>query len=170
MDRMTADPTKGPAYLVYEVERRAYPLADAPFTIGRDASSGIIIREPAVSRSHAEVKPESDGYVLTTTGATGTKLNGAPVTTASKLSDGDRIEIGSAEITYREGRLPLGVSVVDVASAPQSDPDAMTRRPTITNPILGGSQSVPAKKSSATGMGILFAILIAMAVWYFVSR
>jgi pSer/pThr/pTyr-binding forkhead associated (FHA) protein len=167
---MTEDLTKGPAYLVYEVERRAYPLSDAPFTIGRDASSGIIIREPAVSRSHAEVKYEGDGFVLTTTGATGTKLNGSPVTTASKLTDGDRIEIGSAEITYREGRLPLGVSVVDTASAPPADPDAMNRRQTITNPILGGGATPPAKKSSVTGVGILLAILVAMAVWYFAGR
>jgi len=167
---MTEDLTKGPSYLVYEVERRAYPLSDAPFSIGRDASSGIVIREPAVSRSHAEVKPEGDGFVLSATGATGTKLNGAPVTAPSKLTDGDRIEIGSAELTYREGRLPLGVSVVDTASAPPTDPDAMTRRPTITNPILGATQTMPAKKSSATGMWVLFAILIALAAWYFIRR
>jgi len=80
---MTEDPTKGPAYLVYEIERRAYPLSDAPFSIGRDATSGIVIREPAVSRSHAEVKPDGDGFVLTGTGATGTKLNGAPLTTSA---------------------------------------------------------------------------------------
>src|SRR5678815_2241102 len=166
MDRMTADPTKGPAYLVYEVERRAYPLADGPFSIGLDATSGIIIREPAVSRSHAEVKAEGDGYVLTTSGATGTKLNGAPVTTPSRLSDGDRIEIGSAELTYREGRLPLGVSVVDTAAGPAHDPDAMTRRPTITNPMLGTTPAAPPKKSRATGALVLLGILIAAAVWY----
>ena len=62
---------KPASYLVYEVERRAYPLSDGPFSIGRDASSGIVIREPAVSRSHAEVHAEGDGYVLTATGATG---------------------------------------------------------------------------------------------------
>ena len=167
---MTEDLTKGPAYLVHEVERRAYPLSDTPFTIGRDASSGIVIREPAVSRSHAEVKPEGDDFVLTGTGATGTKLNGTALTAPSKLTDGDRIEIGSVEITYREGRLPLGVSVIDTASVPPHDPDAITRRPTITNPILGGGATAPTKKSSTTGMGILFAILIAIAVWYFVSR
>ena len=166
---MTEDLTKGSAYLVYEVERRAYPLSDAPFTIGRDASSGIVIREPAVSRSHAEVKPDGDGFVVNATGATGTKLNGAPLTAPSRLTDGDKIEIGTAEITYREGRLPLGVSVVDT-SVPPNDPDVMTRRPTITNPILGAGQSVPAKKSSATGIGVLLAILIAMAVWYFMGR
>ncbi len=167
---MTEDLTKGPSYLVYEVERRAYPLSDAPFTIGRDASSGIVIREPAVSRSHAEVTQESDGFVITPTGATGTKVNGSPIATASKLTDGDRIEIGSAEITYREGRLPLGVSVVDTAGVPPADSDAMTRRPPITNPILGGGATPPAKKSSVTSMGILFAILIAIAAWYFIGR
>jgi pSer/pThr/pTyr-binding forkhead associated (FHA) protein len=166
---MTEYLTKGPAYLVYEVERRAYPLSDTPFSIGRDASSGIVIREPAVSRSHAEVKPEGDGFVLNASGATGTKLNGTPLTTAAKLSDGDRIEIGSAEITYREGRLPLGVSVVDTASVPPHDPDAMTRRPTITNPILGANPQPP-KKSSATGLVVLLVILVAMAAWYFVGR
>lgn len=163
---MTADPFKPASYLVYEVERRAYPLSDSPFSIGRDASSGIVIREPAVSRSHAEVRPEGDGFAITPTGATGTRLNGTPITTATKLSDGDRIEIGSVEITYREGRLPLGVSVVDTVDGPARDADAMTRRPTITNPILGSNQAVP-KKKSVTGTLVLFAILIAVAAWYF---
>lgn len=167
---MTADPMKPASYLVHEVERRAYPLSDGTFNIGRDASSGIVIREPAVSRSHAEVRPEGDGFVLTATGATGTRLNGTPVTTPMKLADGDRIEIGSAEITYREGRLPLGVSVVDLVSGSLRDPDAMTRRPTITNPILAPIQAQPEKKKTMTGTLILLAILIAAALWYFAGR
>ena len=167
---MTADPMKPASYLVYEVERRAYPLSDGPFSIGRDASSGIVIREPAVSRAHAEVRPGEDGFVLSATGATGTRLNGTPVTTPMKLNDGDRIEIGSAEITYREGRLPLGVSVVDIAAGPAHDSDAMTRRPTITNPILGTAPVAPPKKTSATGALILLVILVAAAVWYFTWR
>ena len=167
---MTADPMKPASYLVHEVERRAYPLSDGPFSIGRDASSGIVIREPAVSRSHAEVRPEGDGFVLSATGATGTRLNGTPVTAATKLTDGDRIEIGSAEITYREGRLPLGVSVVDTAAGPAHDPDAMNRRPTITNPILGATPAVPARKKNPAGMIVLLVILIGAAVWYFTGR
>ena len=167
---MTEDSTKGASYLVHEVERRAYPLSDAPFTIGRDATSGIVIREPAVSRSHAEVKPEGDGFVITGSGATGTRINGSPLLAPAKLSDGDRIEIGSAEITYREGRLPLGVSVVDTASLPARDADAMTRRSTITNPILTPAPAVPAKKKSGAGLWILFAVLIAVAIWYFIGR
>lgn len=167
---MTVDRTKGAAYLVYEVERRAYPLSDSTFTIGRDASSGIVIREPSVSRLHAEVKGDGEDFVLSSPGATGTKLNGSPLSEPARLSDGDRIEVGTVEITYREGRLPLGVSVVDTASTPPTDPDAMTRRSTIQNPILGGSQLVPAKKSNPTGMIIVLIILVAAAAWYFVGR
>jgi pSer/pThr/pTyr-binding forkhead associated (FHA) protein len=143
---------KPASYLVYEAERRAYPLNDSPFSIGRDANSDIIIREPAVSRSHAEVRPD------------------APITTAAKLSDGDRIEIGSVEITYREGRLPLGVSVVDTATTPTHVSDVMTRRPTITNPILGGGQAAPGKKKSAVWTLLLLLILIGAATWYFFGR
>lgn len=166
---MTEEGTKGSSYLVYEIERRAYPLGNGPFSIGRDASSGIVILEPAVSRSHAEVRPEGEGFVINPTGATGTRLNGAPITAATKLTDGDRIEIGSVEISYREGRLPLGVSVVDTASAPGITPDAMTRRSTITNPILG-PQTEPKKRKSATGTLILLVVLIAVAAWYFLGR
>lgn len=164
---MTNEGSRGSSYLVYEIERRAYPLSDTPFIIGRDASSGIVIREPAVSRSHAEIRHEGDGFVVSPTGATGTRLNGQPISSATRLTDGDRIEIGSAEISYREGRLPLGVSVVDAATAPRQSSDAMTRRSTITNPILGAQAEPKTRKSSAMKF-VLFAILVAVAILYFV--
>jgi pSer/pThr/pTyr-binding forkhead associated (FHA) protein len=170
MDSMTEEQTKGNSYLVYEIERRAFPLSSAPFSIGRDASSGIVIREPAVSRSHAEVRPEGDGFVLHPTGATGTRLNGSPVSEPTKLTDGDRIEIGSVEISFRQGRLPLGVSVVDTESPTGHDPDAMTRRPTITNPILGSNPTQTEKKSGVPWTLILVLALIAVAAWYFLGN
>ncbi len=130
-----------PAYLVYEFERRAYPLSDAGFTIGRDAASNIVVREPSVSRSHAEVRAEGGEYVLHTSDATGTRLNGHTVNTPQRLSDGDRIDIGTAELTFRRSKLPLGVSVVDHAVAYPMD-DVLSRRTTITNPILGVGHDV----------------------------
>lgn len=170
MDSTDNDPEKGPSYLVYEFERRAYPLSGRTLTIGRDAGSDIVLREPAVSRSHAEVRPESGEFMLHSTGATGTFLNGLALAAPSKLEDGDRIGIGSVEFTFRQGRLPLGVSVVDTVSAEGHNPDAMTRRPTITNPILGAtSPSVPKKKSSPATL-ILFIVLLGAAAWYFFGR
>ena len=171
MDRTTDDPDRAPSYLVYEFERRAYPLTDERFTIGRDATSDIVVREPAVSRSHAEVKHESGEYTLVSTGATGTLLNGSPLTTPTKLVDGDTIGVGSLEFTFRRGRLPLGVSVVDTLSAEGHDPDAMTKRDTIKSPILGGSAATPPdREKSPLPALVLLLVLVAVAAWYFFGR
>ena len=171
MDRTTNDPSNGPSYLVYEFERRAYPLSGETFTLGRDATSDIVVREPSVSRVHAEVKQEGGEFMLQSSGATGTMLNGAPLTAPAKLEDGDRIGVGSMEFTFRRGRLPLGVSVVDTVSADAHDPDAMTRRETITNPILGGTQAQPAKKKKSVPLTLpLLVLLLVVAVWFLFFR
>ncbi|MEO5588498.1 MAG: FHA domain-containing protein [Gemmatimonadaceae bacterium] len=170
MERMMEQQPMEESYLVNEIERRAYPLTDASFNIGRDASCGIVIREPAVSRSHAEVKQENGEFVLHSTGSTGSRLNGAPVTVPAKLTDGDRIEIGSVSISFRQGRLPLGVSVVDTASPAGYDPDAINRRSTITNPILGGASQTSVEKGTPVGMIVLLLVLVSTAAWYFLGR
>jgi len=167
MERNATEQEKATAYLVYEFERRAYPLSDAGFTIGRDAGSNIVLREPSVSRSHAEVRAEGGEYVLHTTGATGTRLNGELLNTPRQLRDGDRIEVGTAELTFRRSKLPLGVSVVDRAEAHPLD-DILSRRTTISNPILGGRHLV--KRQNALPMVLLFLVLILAVGYYFLTR
>ncbi len=170
MERMTQDITTEAPYLVYESERRAYPLSDGSFTIGRDADSSIVLREPTVSRVHAEIHPEGDEYKLHSTGSTVTRLNGQSVSTPVTLTDGDSIEVGSAAFTFRRGRLPLGVSIVDMASRSGHDPDVLTRRVTIANPILGGGKVTPENKKSVTGTLVLLVVLIGAAAYYFLMR
>jgi len=46
---------KAPAYLVYEFERRAYPLTGETFSIGRDAGSRIVIRQKVSQRDLASM-------------------------------------------------------------------------------------------------------------------
>ncbi len=167
---MSEDPTQAQSYLVYEFERRAYPLTTDTFSIGRDAGSRIVIREPSVSRVHAEVRAEGDGYVLHANGPTGTKLNGAAVVAPEKLTDGDRIEVGSAELTFRRGRLPLGVSVVDLASPAGHDPDAITKRDTITNPILASTATSPERKNGTPTTLLLLVVLLIAAGYFFLMR
>jgi pSer/pThr/pTyr-binding forkhead associated (FHA) protein len=157
-----------PAYLVYEFERRAYLLSDAGFTIGRDAASNIVVREPSVSRSHAEVRAEGGEYVLHTSGATGTRLNGHMVNTPQRLSDGDRIDIGTAELTFRRSKLPLGVSVVDPVD-PRPMSDVLSRRSTITNPILGvGHDLDDRRKRWPLVLALLF--LAAVAAYLYLTQ
>jgi pSer/pThr/pTyr-binding forkhead associated (FHA) protein len=170
MERMNDDSVQAQCYLVYEFERRAYPLTGDTFSIGRDAGSRIVIREPSVSRAHAEVRPEGDHFVLHASGPTGTKLNGQPVVSPENLTDGDKIEVGSAELTFRRGRLPLGVSVVDIASPAGHDPDAMTKRDTITNPILAPNPTSPERKKSGPTLLILLVVLVIAAGYFFLMR
>jgi hypothetical protein len=168
MERNATEQEKATAYLVYESERHAYPLTDAGFTIGRDASSNIILREPSVSRSHAEVRAEGGEYVLHTSGATGTLLNGEHVSTPRQLKEGDRIGIGTAELTFRRSKLPLGVLVVDRSESIPGDDDILSRRTTISNPILGGRQ--PGERRSALPLLVIALILVLIAIYYFLTR
>lgn len=153
-------------YIVYELERRAYRLTDGAFTIGRGAENDIVIREPSVSRVHAELRPEGAEYVLHTSGATGTRVNGEVVAAPHQLSDGDRIEVGLVEFTFRRSKLPLGVSIVDSPTANGHDADILTRRETITNPILGGGFA-PKDKTSSVPMLVVVAILAAAGAGYY---
>ena len=168
MEQNATDQEQTAAYLVYEFERRAYPLSGAGFTIGRDAGSNIVVRETSVSRTHAEVRAEGGEFVLHSSGATGTRLNGQIVTTPRQLNDGDRIEVGTAELTFRRSKLPLGVSVVDRAGSSPLD-DILSRRATISNPILGTGHE-PSDKRSPRGLLVLLLILAAVAAYYFLRR
>jgi pSer/pThr/pTyr-binding forkhead associated (FHA) protein len=120
-----------------------------------------------VSRSHAEVRAEGGEYVLHTSGATGTRLNGEHVSTPRQLREGDRIEIGTATLTFRRSRLPLGVSVVDRAEIQQLD-DVLTKRTTISNPILGGHE--PGERRNSLPVLLLSLVVVVMAIYYFVTR
>ena len=169
MGQNATDQEKAAAYLVYEFERRAYPLSDAGFTIGRDAGSSIVVREPSVSRTHAEVRAEGGEFVLHTSGATGTRLNGQVVTTPRQLKDGDRIEVGTAELTFRRSKLPLGVSVVDHPE-PHPGDEIISRRTTIANPILGSGHEPGSGGSLPLGLIALVLILAVAAGYYFLMR
>ena len=48
---------------------RRFPIGDAPVTFGRGEDNDIVIPDPAVSRLHAELRQEADGYVLADLGS-----------------------------------------------------------------------------------------------------
>jgi pSer/pThr/pTyr-binding forkhead associated (FHA) protein len=87
------------AWLVDERWFKAYPIADRT-TIGRGADCTIILRDPAVSRVHAEVKKDGMAYVLVSHGSSGTRMNGTRVTGACVLEEGDVIEIAFSNLRF----------------------------------------------------------------------
>lgn len=74
---------------------------DDRVTIGRHPDCTITLRDPAVSRQHAEVRPVAGGCLLVDlSSANGTRVGGTYVAQCL-LSDRDVIEIGSTKLVYR---------------------------------------------------------------------
>lgn len=156
-------------YLVYEMQRRAYPLRTGDVAIGRDPRCDIVIPEPIVSRSHARIHTTRDGITLENFGATGTRLNGLAITEATPVAPGDSIEIASAVLTVGRGPLPVGVSLATEHTRQLSVDDIAARRPTIRRPILPHGE--PQRDIARPHWPWLLAILVAaVAVGLLISR
>ncbi|MEJ2209579.1 MAG: FHA domain-containing protein [Anaerolineae bacterium] len=95
------DQLSGPK-LILEVgalveEAREIPLAGEEFVIGRDPGADLVIASPLVSRRHACVYPENGQYLVRDLGSTNhTFLNDRQIESATALSPGDTIRLGSA--------------------------------------------------------------------------
>jgi hypothetical protein len=71
-------------------------------TIGRLAASGIRLSDANISREHAALVADGNGWAIEDLDSTnGTFLNGEPIERAV-LADGDVIEVGVSRLTYHE--------------------------------------------------------------------
>jgi FhaA, N-terminal domain/FHA domain len=76
------------------------PLGESVLTIGRLPESNIVLADPNVSRSHAEIRPRGVGYVVVDLGSTnGTRVNGVRVS-EQELVDGDEIAFGNTRMRF----------------------------------------------------------------------
>lgn len=73
-------------------------VLDHPETlIGRGAECGLVVPDRQVSRHHARIRREPDGYYLEDLGSkNGTHLNGARIEQPVRLQDGDVVQIALA--------------------------------------------------------------------------
>jgi hypothetical protein len=98
------------AYIVDTTARRAYSLERRTVQLGRDAGAGIVLKDPTVSRFHADIRSEAGGHVLYSSGAGGTFVNEEQVTRPRLLRDGDEIRIGRMTLVFTT-RAPPGMKV-----------------------------------------------------------
>ena len=117
-----------PALLVDAAARKAYTLRNRVVQIGREIGCSIVLKDPTVSRFHADVRSEGGGYVLYSMGAGGTKINGQTVIAPRMLVEGDEITIGQTLFTFMRGAIPAGMSRVQFEDHAE---EAINRRHTV---------------------------------------
>src|SRR5260370_39720317 len=75
-------------------ERRIIPIDDPPFTLGRGADRDLSLPYPQVSREHAGIERDADGYLLRDRGSRhGTFVNGTQISN-TRLRSQDSINLG----------------------------------------------------------------------------
>ena len=73
-------------------------------TIGRSRDCAIVLEDAGVSRHHAELRPDEDGWLVEDLGSTnGVLVNGRRIRGGQSLQDGDRLELGSTEVVFELG-------------------------------------------------------------------
>lgn len=98
---------------------RRVEVSGRSYLIGRDTSADLVLYDIEVSRRHARLIAQSDGYVIEDMGSTnGTYVDGQRLTSVLSLSSGASIRLGE--------NLSLGFSIVDHDEA---DTDPVSAKP-----------------------------------------
>ena len=110
--------------------------------VGRAADRDLVIVEPSVSRTHAELVQDGDAWQVRDHGSTcGTFVNDRPVGEGAVLHDGDRVRFGDIAFYFVTGaaRLPPPPMVTDPGTVRL--PPRPTRRQLPAVPIQLGAPS-----------------------------
>lgn len=149
----------GTPYLIHSFEHKAYPIhADRPLSIGRETACDITVNEVAVSRHHAEIRQEGDGFVLHPVGSTTTVMNSMPVVAPQPLHEGSTFMIGSMKFIFTRERLPVAMKIATPVDRPAT---VDGKRPTLTFP---GQPNAPELQQPSSGLKMMPFVLLAVVV------
>ena len=93
-------PGKTGGRLVCLTDGREYTIGERPLLFGRDAGADVVVAGHDVSRQHAEIRSEPEGYLLIDTSVNGTYVNGERMGKTRRLSRADVIRIGNDEFRF----------------------------------------------------------------------
>lgn len=102
--------------LVCLTDGREYTVGAGPLSFGRDAASNVVVSGGEVSRHHAEIRSDPEGYVLVDLSVNGTYINGQRISKTHLLARADVIRIGNDEFRFYADQL-------SAASAPAAPPE-----------------------------------------------
>jgi pSer/pThr/pTyr-binding forkhead associated (FHA) protein len=74
-----------------------------PVVIGRMSSNDVVLADSNVSRRHAELRRDLEGWLLVDLGSTnGTLVNGK-LAREHRLRNGDKLTFGTSELVFKDG-------------------------------------------------------------------
>ncbi|MCF7730223.1 MAG: adenylate/guanylate cyclase domain-containing protein [Akkermansiaceae bacterium] len=96
-------------------------------SIGRSRDSGVPVLDPRVSRRHAMIRRQDDGFWFFDLGSiNGSHINGRRVTTSQLLATGDMIQIADHHFRFK-GTAPEGSARGETALAERTIADVQSR-------------------------------------------
>ena len=143
--------------LVSLVDGKEYLVPERGITIGRDASSDVVVAQNEVSRRHAEIVPSERGYLLHDHSTNGVHVNGVRVLQSQVLNRSDVVRVGSEEFrfyadviisgTMPAATMPAGATPPVKAPAPPAASGARSER--AVEPPPPRVQTAPAMPAAA---------------------
>lgn len=130
------------------LEGRRRPIDRSPFWLGSDRSSDLPVFSPGILGKHAAILLREDGYWLTPNGGV-VRLNKVPITTSTRLRNGDSVEISDACAFRFDDGVPKPVA----APAGSPVPADSRRKPRRWNVRVSRRQ---------VGVGVTVAVIIAL--------
>jgi pSer/pThr/pTyr-binding forkhead associated (FHA) protein len=138
--------------LVSLVDGKEYIIPDVGISIGRDASAGVVVAQNEVSRKHAEVAPNDEGYEVRDFSANGVFVNGVRVTTSQLLARSDVIRIGTEEFRFYADVKPAAAPAPAPMPAPSLANTMMGMRAVPRPPTPATPQAAPSLANTMMGM------------------
>jgi hypothetical protein len=93
-------PGGAPVGSIFLEDGRRVEIGETPLVIGRMPECDVALSDPNVSRRHAEVRRQGNGFVVVDLGSTnGTRVNGAQVK-ERLLNNGDEITVGASKLRF----------------------------------------------------------------------
>jgi pSer/pThr/pTyr-binding forkhead associated (FHA) protein len=122
-------------------------LAKDVLVIGRDVNNDVVVNDAEVSRTHARLTLQGDGYLVEDLASTnGTFINGQRLTTPRLLRSGDMLGMGET-VVMEFGAIKTGADATVVAASSFSYPSPAA--PAASSPADAGPRPPTAPLGSA---------------------
>jgi len=140
-----AHPAAGPNLGFLEVRGRRFPLESDLISIGRDQNSNIALDDPGASVMHAQITRYNGELYLRDLGSrNGTWVNRTQVTVPHRLAPGDRIQIGSTDLSFVSSTAAPASAPVAGFAVPSIPGPNVSPPPTASTFCVGCGQPLPA--------------------------